>query len=139
MLHRAVFAAVIFIAAAAAQTKEGDVIISVPFEFIVGSQHLQAGRYVLATPLDGIIRISDSQNPSRPLHIPVHSVQGSGKAATGVVFHCYGQACFLSEVWTHGSQIGKQFYESKAEKEINAERINNKPPRNQVAVLQSAQ
>jgi hypothetical protein len=120
----------------AAQSKPGDVMITVPFPFIVDGQHMEAGRYIVAPAMESILRISDAHNPHNQIHVPVHSVLGSGKDGARVVFHCYSGACFMSEVW-NGSQIGKQFSTSKAEREIISRRSQGARP-DEVAVVRPA-
>lgn len=118
-----------------AQSKEGDVVVNVPFPFIVANRPMPPGRYNIAPAMESVLRISDSHNPHNQVHVPVHSVQGGGKGGARVVFHCYAGACFLIEMWTGNSQIGKQFYESNAEREIISRRSQGIRA-NEVAVLQ---
>ena len=124
------------VSAVFAQSKEGDVVVNIPFAFVVATQHLKPGPYVIVPAADGIVRIFDPRSASTPFHVPVHSLVNGGKGGVRVVFHCYGQACFLAEVWSSG-QSGKQFYPSKEEREIIARRSND--TRNEVAVLQPQQ
>jgi len=99
------------------QTKSGDTIVNVPFSFLVANQELPPGRYAVARMAEGVLRISAPNG--KGVAVPVHSTEGEGPEGSGkVVFHRYGNTYFLSEVWIPGSDIGKQVFQSKAEKEV---------------------
>jgi hypothetical protein len=51
--------------------------------------------------------------------VPQCSIEKMSAPSLGkLVFHRYGNAYFLSEVWPTGSTLGKQLRKSKAELEI---------------------
>jgi ABC-type uncharacterized transport system ATPase subunit len=59
-------------------------------------------------------------------------VEGKASGNTGqMVFHRYGDAYFLSEVWVSANGIGRKVFQSRAEKEIAGKRTEMK-----IAVLQ---
>jgi len=99
------------------QTKSGDTTVTVPFSFVVANQELPSGRYIVASIAQGVLRIFTPHGQG--VAVPVHTTEGKGPEDSGkVVFHRYGNTYFLSEVWTPGSDIGKQVFRSKAEKEV---------------------
>ena len=119
------------------QTKPGDVVLDIPFAFVVGSQQMDGGRYIFSPAAEGIVRIALVGGGDRQVNVPVHSVQGSDNSPTRAVFRCYENSCFISQLWITGTSQGRQFYVSQAEKETMARRTNGDPPRNEVSVLQT--
>jgi hypothetical protein len=101
MLRIAVFALLAASAASAAmaQTRPGDVIVNVPFAFVVGSHQMQPGRYVVTPAATGLLRIYDTEVSNNQLFLPVNSVQSNTPKDAKLVFHRYGDTYFLAEVW----------------------------------------
>lgn len=102
---------------AVGQMKVGDMAVDVPFAFQVAGQELPAGRYIIAVG-DDTIRIFNSE--TRGMYFPTHSAMRANSERSKLVFHRYGSAFFLSEVWTQGKTIGKQLFVSGAERELKA-------------------
>ena len=121
--------------AAMAQGHPGDVLVNVPFTFVVGSHHMQPGRYVVMTAADGALRIYDTEVSDNQLLLAVHSIQSNTPNDAKLVFHRYGDSYFLAEVWNGNNDIGKELPKSKAEKEILSGRLNGPRPKAEVAVL----
>jgi len=103
--------------AACAQTKPGDLIANVPFDFVVAGQPFPAGRYIVTREGDACVRILNSQR--RGLFVPTHPVIGSAAGVTKLEFHHYGDKYFLASIWLHGNATGQQLYPSRAEKELS--------------------
>ena len=121
--------------AAIAQSKPGDVLVNVPFSFVIGSHQMQPGRYIVTPVGNGFLRMFDTGNSNNQLFLPVHSIETRVPKDAMLVFHRYGDTYFLAEVWTGNSEIGRQLAKSKAEKEIAAGRINGTRPKSEIAVL----
>src|SRR2546427_8868 len=72
MLRIAVIAMTLLAASAAmAQGTVGDVVVNVPFGFVVGTHQMQPGRYVVGPMAPGILGIVDTKDPRshRPYHV----------------------------------------------------------------------
>lgn len=113
------------------QSRRGDVIAYVPFPFMVAGHALSPGRYVVTPIGETNLRIYGNK---QSVIFQTHSV--TGKALEGVgkmVFHRYGGAYFLSEVWVAAKSTGSKLFPSHAEKEL-AQRTNS-----EVAVLTAVQ
>ncbi len=135
LLRTAVFViGLLAVSAAVAQTK-GDVIVNVPFSFVVGNHQMQPGRYIVKPMTYGILRIFDSQDSENQTLASVHSVESRTATNAKLVFHRYGDSYFLAQVWTGNGDIGRELPPSKAEKEIASGRINGTRPKREVAVL----
>lgn len=108
----------------AAQTATGDITVDVPFSFVAGGQILPAGHYIVKTAGLSYIRIFSPGGSG--VNVPTHAASRFTSDATKVIFHCYDEACFLSEVWTAGSTTGRELYRSRAERELNVGNSNLK-------------
>ena len=102
---------------AVGQMKVGDMAVDVPFAFHAAGQEFPAGHYIVAAG-DDFIRIFNSQ--TRGVYVPTHSAMRGQSDASKLVFHRYGSAFFLSEVWAQGKTIGRQLFVSGAERELKA-------------------
>lgn len=130
-LFRAVWCALLLCGGiAAGQMKVGDVAVDVPFAFQVAGQAFPAGYYIVAAG-DDFVRIFNRQ--TRGAYVPTHSAMRGKSEASKLVFHRYGSAFFLSEVWTRGNTIGRQLFVSGAERELKARQVEM-----EVAVVQPA-
>jgi hypothetical protein len=51
-----------------------------------------------------------------------NDVAGRSAGANGeIIFHCYGEHCFLSEVWSPAQDYGRQLLTSRTEAELAKE------------------
>jgi hypothetical protein len=99
-----------------AQTKEGDVVVNVPFAFVAAGKTLPAGHYIVSRQNDSL-RIHDRENWG--MFVPTHSAQRPAQEnSSKLVFHRYGDTYFLSEVWVGGDVLGRALFITKAEREL---------------------
>ena len=124
--------------AAVAQNSSGKVLVNVPFEFVVGSQHMPPGRYMVTSAANGFLQIHDTEVADNQMFLPVNSIYSNSPKDAKLVFHRYGDTYFLAEVW-NGGAIGREVLKSKAEKEILAGRLNPSRPKAEVAVVRPEQ
>ncbi len=119
-LFRVVLSVALLLAASisSAQTKPGDLVADIPFAFVVAGHTLPPGHYVVNN-LNNNLGIHDPQNHT--VFVPVHSAQRPARESTSkMVFHCYGDTCFLSEAWVSGSSTGRALFPSRAEQDLSA-------------------
>lgn len=93
--------------------------VKVPFQFTVGDHTFAAGDYVISTV-----------QPERTIRIAGNSVKGSTvqvvspfyaarpAATSRLVFHRYGNAYFLEEVWSAGQDVARTLPQGKHELEM---------------------
>jgi hypothetical protein len=102
----------------AGNTLSNQMKVTVPFKFAVNGKTLPAGIYVveLNTERRTVLLRTDGQQPilvlalgKESLTVPQHSQ---------LVFHRYGTAFFLTEVWTEGNTSGRALATSNREKEL---------------------
>jgi hypothetical protein len=111
--------ALAFLATTQVARAQEAVLANIPFAFTAGEMTLPAGEY----------RVQKLTNDSSPLLI--RSTDGNGasivmtfaapanapQAKSKLVFHCYGNRYFLTQVWTAGSARGRELPKSAKEKE----------------------
>jgi|SRR5579863_7310388 len=118
-LFRIAFYTALLLAASAsiAQTKQGDVTADIPFPFVVATQTLPAGHYIVSPANVDSLSIHDASHHS--MFVPTHSAQRSmNDDHCKLVFHRYGDTYFLSEVWVAGNPMGKALFRSRAERDL---------------------
>jgi hypothetical protein len=137
LLRNAVFAiGLLAVSAAVAQTKPGDVIVNVPFSFVVANHLMQPGRYIVTPAASGVLRIFDSQDLKNQTFVTVQSVEHSLPESPKLVFHRYGDSYFLTQVWNGSGSAGRELPKSKAEKEVASASLNGTTrPKAEIAVL----
>jgi hypothetical protein len=113
-----------------AQTRE--MRADIPFNFIVGSQQLQAGSYRLLPEGESIILIQNRDHATAVLTLRLCS---TGESATGssLVFNKYGDRYFLSEIHSTISALNQEIPRSKLEKRAQTEQASLEPTRIMVA------
>jgi hypothetical protein len=94
--------------------------VHIPFNFSVGERSLPAGNYTLNTQIaPGAVLIrsnDDMKNAVMLLTTGVSSRKVSEDAR--LVFQRYGESYFLSQLWKPGYDVGRQFPESKLQREV---------------------
>ena len=112
---------------------------SIPFEFIVGDRTLAAADYRIVSVGEALaIRNADDTNGVIRL---ANTIAPKAKQAARLVFHRYGTAYFLSEVWEGGDRIGRRLVESRQERAVRMESsrmATNKNSYEEVVVLACA-
>jgi hypothetical protein len=132
----AVVAVVLFaVSGAMAQTQPGDVLVNVPFSFLVGNHPMPPGRYLVTKPARGFLRLCDTNDAHNQLITAVNGVQSRVPQTPKLVFHRYGNSYFLAEVWNGNSNIGRQLPKSKGEQEIAAGKVQGNPRTGEMALV----
>jgi hypothetical protein len=98
------------------QTIPGDMVVDVPFDFVVKQQTLPAGHYVVGTMNDREVRISGSRNLN--VYVATHAALRSNSDGSKLVFHRYGEIYFLSALWVTGKTSGRELPRSPVEREV---------------------
>jgi len=125
-------AALLATASAVGQTDRGDTITDIPFAFTVANKTLPPGRYIVTRMSETTLRIFSSHKQGTV--VLTTKVEGKPLENAGkMVFHRYGDAYFLSEVWGAASGTGRKVFQSRAERELCG-----KPTEMEIAVLQIA-
>jgi hypothetical protein len=91
--------------------------VKVPFKFVVANKTLPEGDYLLSSVHDEVF-VQNSQG-KRVAMVSTNAVSGRTAGKTGeVIFECYTDLCFLSQVWTPGQEFGRELLKSHVEIQI---------------------
>lgn len=88
----------------------------IPFDFVVADTAFPQGQYLISSIRDRVF-VQNSQGKTIAAVLS-NAVSGRSIGKTGrVIFQCYDQRCFLSEVWTPTQDAGRQLLKSRWEKD----------------------
>jgi hypothetical protein len=94
----------------------GGIKVQVPFEFNIAKQTLPAGEYVIWSERDEVfLRITGGKTVA--IVQSNRTVHDGGKTGR-VLFHCYRNRCFLSQLWTPDPDQAREIPISKSELEL---------------------
>src|SRR5215471_19075470 len=108
--------------AGSVSAQAGGVRVSVPFGFAVGGKTFAAGDYIMMAGSHQVRIVSQADGKTLAMTL-ANDVSGHSAGANGrIVFRCYGERCYLSEVWSPVEQNGRQVLPSRAEVHSSRER-----------------
>ena len=91
--------------------------VKVPFDFAVSGSTYPAGEYTMLA-VTGQIQIEDAAGRVAAMAL-ANNISGRSVGSNGqVVFHCYHERCFLSEVWSPAWEYGRQLPTSRSEAKV---------------------
>jgi hypothetical protein len=101
-------------AAVPAHAQVGGVQARVPFNFVISGRTFPAGEYTMI-PRSHQVNIEDGQGKIVAM-VLANNVSGRSTGKNGqIIFHCYRDRCFLSEVWSPAQENGRGLPTSRAE------------------------
>ena len=106
--------AILAVTLAQAQSR---ITVNVPFNFVISERTFPAGQYSVSSFRD---RLTVQDATGKPVFIGMtNAVSGRHAGETGqVVFHCYDDRCFLSELWMPTQENGSRLLPSRYETEL---------------------
>jgi hypothetical protein len=120
--------ALIFTGVASAHSHDQQVMqAKIPFTFQAGSTMLPAGEYRIQQALTATETVQQLRNTdsSAAVFVGTYSVDpGNKHVEPRLIFNCYTNVCFLSEIWT-GSGPGRKLVQSRREKELSHLKAEN--------------
>jgi len=109
------------VTASATKAQSSRQVANIPFDFVVGSEELQAGEYRVETVSSTGMAMKISGEHQGVYRLS-STITASRRAETGkLVFHRYGNRYFLAEIWTPGESVGRELLKSKDEKAVERE------------------
>lgn len=112
-----------FAAGGSLQAQENNTVrANIPFNFIVGSKQLPAGRYSLFTQRDHLVVIRNETVPVGVLTI-TSTVNVPEPGQHNLLFHKYGDRYFLSEIRCSSSLVNGELPFSKMEKQAQHQHL----------------
>jgi hypothetical protein len=113
----AFLAALLGTSIAVGQSNQDETVADIPFTFTVADHSFPPGRYTVTPVNQTLLRIFNSHNQGTV--VLAHTTEGVAPEETGrMVFHRYGGAYFLSEVWDPASRTGHKLTESRIEADL---------------------
>ena len=107
MLIGASLCLIVGLAVVSAHGQEGTVRAKVPFRFIVLEKTLPPGEYTMIA-LPHMLKIKDESGRVAALVLANEVSARSADRRAQAIFRCYGDLCFLSELWTATQGNGRQ-------------------------------
>jgi hypothetical protein len=108
------------LAVAPLNAQTGGVQAKVPFNFEVLGKTFSAGAYTMIATLDQV-RIEDATG-TLVARVVSNQISGRSVGPNGqIIFHCYPDRCFLSELWSPTQENGRQLPTSRAEANLAKE------------------
>jgi hypothetical protein len=128
-------AALVAVSSALAEGQPGDVLVNVPFSFLVGNHPMPPGRYLVSGAANGFLRMFDTNDAHNQLFMAVNGVQSRIPQTPKLVFHRYGDSYFLAEVWNGTGNLGRQLPKSKGEQQIASGKVRGTPATGEIALV----
>jgi len=94
------------------------VAVSIPFEFVVGNKTLPAGEYELWPANENAIRIQAAKGANYAIVLTGAADRHKSDRFGHAVFTCYGDRCFLTQVWFAGDELGRELVQSSSERHL---------------------
>jgi hypothetical protein len=106
------------VATGASYAQQYPLSVEIPFAFQAGDHTLPAGKYLVESAVSGTrviqrLRQVDGNAAMIVMTTPVEA--RNGRTEPVLVFNCYGETKFLSQIWT-GNNEGLQLFKSNREK-----------------------
>ena len=128
----ALLSAMLIFAAAAtthAQSLANRARFNVPFDFVFGEKKLAAGKYSIGRTLsnsdDTMLTIADGDGRAKGVLLSNTVIKTRAQTKALLVFHRYGEQYFLVQVWAAGATSGRQFPQSKTERDAQKQLASN--------------
>jgi hypothetical protein len=91
--------------------------VSVPFNFLIGDHPYPAGDYVFSARKENVL--VQRAGGAWGVMVLANRVTGRDTGSSGrVIFQCYEQQCFLSQLWIPGLDEGRAPLSSPHEKKV---------------------
>ena len=116
-LRSVLLALTVLLLATAARAQTTNVNAKIPFDFIVGNQTYSSGEYSVKSMSQGssAIRIDNADESEKGIALANVCRSAGAADATTLVFQRLGDNYFLYQVWTGGSNTGRQFPMTKTQ------------------------
>ncbi len=102
------------LAAVPAYAQRSGVQAKIPFNFAVSGKTFPAGEYTMVAASHQV-RIEDAKGRLIAM-VLANNILGRSAGAHGqILFHCYSDRCFLSELWSPTQEDGRQLLTSRTE------------------------
>jgi hypothetical protein len=119
MLLFAALSLLALIAVIPAYSQMDGVRVKVPFNFAMGDKTYAAGEYAFSSLKDTII-LQNSDGARIAMVLANHATGRSAGKTGKVIFACYGEQCFVSQIWVTGQDEGRELLRSRMQTQASA-------------------
>jgi len=109
----------------------GQMKVTVPFNFVVENERMQAGDYTIERIASGRLRIHSSDGGISTTFIALPAQGNNTLEKAHFIFRRYGGEYFLTKIWTPGQNVGWEVLQGRLESEL----AKNKTVRVETATL----
>ena len=96
----------------------GPMKVTVPFNFVVENDRLQAGEYTIERIANGRLRIRNNDGSVSTVFLALPAQQTGTPEKAHFIFNHYGSEYFLAKIWTPGQETGWELLQGKLEMEL---------------------
>jgi hypothetical protein len=96
----------------------------IPFNFVAGAATLPAGHYTVNQGSSGLITLN-AQARKASAFLTANSECAGNQSTSRLIFHRYGATYLLFQIWTTGTDCGRQVPVTSRERELAA---RHRPP-----------
>lgn len=114
----AVVAVMLAMAAPIFAQYSGKMNVTVPFNFVIENQRMQAGHYTIERIANGSLRIYSADGKVSTVVIALPTQRKDAQEKAHFLFHRYGSDYFLAKIWTPGLNVGWEVLQGKLETEV---------------------
>ena len=92
---------------------------NIPFDFFAGKGALPAGEYLIGnSTISGVLLIQRQDGRSGAFLMTQSGQKNNASGEAKLVFNCYGDQYFLSQIWRPGTDNVRQLMKSPLEREV---------------------
>jgi len=103
-----------------ASAQSGGVRARIPFNFVVNGRILPAGEYTMSANAH-LVKIQGADHRVMALVLADYASGHSAGNSGEIIFHCYGDFCLLSEIWSPVKSDGRKLDISRTEAELKTQ------------------
>lgn len=127
----------VMVAAVSAPAQTGGLLkADIPFTFTVGDKTLPSGEYIIERinrqTIQETLQIRTADGRTSVLVRTMPFQTKSGQDSAKLVFNCYGEKRYLSQLWTPGDNFGLELHKSRTERALRRE-LRMKAPEGELA------
>jgi len=105
----------------------GPMKVTVPFNFVVENDRMQAGDYTIQRVANGRLRIESNDGGKAVTFLAIAKEGKTVPEKAHFIFHRYGSDYFLATIWTPGLEVGWEVLQGKLETELARTRKGTSP------------
>jgi hypothetical protein len=101
-----------------AQTSGKIAVANVPFSFRIADRVLPSGNYTVTAHSNGLTELRNADNQQAMMFLTGSNLSSKKSDSAKLVFNCYGDRYFLSQIWLGNSDAGRVLPKGRLENEI---------------------